>query len=268
MDLPWMYEDTEATVWLRRVLSPQESRPLAPAPNFCYLLSGQQGSVEPSEDQTASPLYLQPTKRTLRDILQVNSFTQHTHTQTFSADWDNLSLAGWFKSFFFLFQSGTETCRCTFIATVLYKRMQVLLSLLSHHKRSSFNWTSVKEQRKHSALWSSAVFLLRSFEPALISSDVDGSVHIAQSVTVCARSCCSSPLIGETFKLWPRWDKSSDQSGGLWTADTQIFNFLVLLHSLSCIACWVIHVFRQFLDRSDKFHLIPVLSAFVLSCFL
>uniref|UniRef100_A0A3Q0SKY2 Scaffold protein involved in DNA repair n=1 Tax=Amphilophus citrinellus TaxID=61819 RepID=A0A3Q0SKY2_AMPCI len=39
--------------------------------SFCYLLSGQRGSVEPSEDQGTSPLYLQPTKLTLRDILQV-----------------------------------------------------------------------------------------------------------------------------------------------------------------------------------------------------
>ncbi|XP_030607176.1 DNA repair-scaffolding protein [Archocentrus centrarchus] len=67
-----------------------ESRPLAAALSFCYLLSGQQGSVEPSEDQGTSPLYLQPTKLTLRDILQ----------------------------------SETETCRCTFTATVLYKRIQ------------------------------------------------------------------------------------------------------------------------------------------------
>lgn len=46
--------------------------------------------MEPTEDQTASLLYLHPAQRTLRDILQ----------------------------------SETKTCRCTFIATVLYKRMQ------------------------------------------------------------------------------------------------------------------------------------------------
>lgn len=69
---------------------PSESRPLAPPLSFCYLLSGQESSVEPTEDQTASLLYLHPAQRTLRDILQ----------------------------------SETKTCRCTFIATVLYKRMQ------------------------------------------------------------------------------------------------------------------------------------------------
>uniref|UniRef100_A0A3B5AHB9 Scaffold protein involved in DNA repair n=1 Tax=Stegastes partitus TaxID=144197 RepID=A0A3B5AHB9_9TELE len=68
-------------------------RPVGPAPSFCYLLSGQQSSVEPTEPQTESPLYRHPATRTLQDVLQVNSF------------------------------SHTTTCRCTFTATVLYKRI-------------------------------------------------------------------------------------------------------------------------------------------------
>ncbi|GAA6234051.1 DNA repair-scaffolding protein isoform X5 [Lates japonicus] len=67
-----------------------ESRAAGPAPSFCYLLSGQESSVEPSEGQTVSTLYVPPTGRTLRDILQ----------------------------------SEIKTCRCSFVATVIYKRMQ------------------------------------------------------------------------------------------------------------------------------------------------
>ncbi|XP_043990205.1 DNA repair-scaffolding protein isoform X1 [Gambusia affinis] len=59
-------------------------------PSFCYLLSGHQRSVEPKEGQTVSPLYLHPASRTLRDILH----------------------------------SEAKSCRCSFIATVLHKRMQ------------------------------------------------------------------------------------------------------------------------------------------------
>ncbi|XP_071782623.2 DNA repair-scaffolding protein [Centroberyx gerrardi] len=70
--------------------SPSESRPPGPAPSFCYLLSGQEGSVEPVEGQTVSPLYLPPAERTLRDILQ----------------------------------SELKSYRCSFVATVIYKRMQ------------------------------------------------------------------------------------------------------------------------------------------------
>uniref|UniRef100_A0A3Q3X8Y9 Uncharacterized protein n=1 Tax=Mola mola TaxID=94237 RepID=A0A3Q3X8Y9_MOLML len=71
-------------------------RPAGPAPSFCYLLSGQESSVEPAEGQTVSPLYFPPTKQTLRDLLQ----------------------------------SELETCRCTFFATVIYKRlMQVCLDV-------------------------------------------------------------------------------------------------------------------------------------------
>ncbi|XP_075953367.1 DNA repair-scaffolding protein [Anarhichas minor] len=64
------------------------SRSAGAAPSFCYLLSGQESSVEPAEEQTVSPLYLPPTKQTLQDILQ----------------------------------SERQTCRCSFVATVLYKR--------------------------------------------------------------------------------------------------------------------------------------------------
>ncbi|XP_035527033.1 DNA repair-scaffolding protein isoform X1 [Morone saxatilis] len=63
-----------------------ESRPAGPAPSFCYLLSGQESSVEPAE---VSQLYLPPTTQTLRDMLQ----------------------------------SELKTCRCSFVATVVYKRI-------------------------------------------------------------------------------------------------------------------------------------------------
>ncbi|XP_054888783.1 DNA repair-scaffolding protein [Poeciliopsis prolifica] len=61
-----------------------------PPPSFCYLLSGHQRSVEPREEQTVSPLYLHPASQTLRNILH----------------------------------SEVKSCRCSFIATVLYKRLQ------------------------------------------------------------------------------------------------------------------------------------------------
>uniref|UniRef100_UPI0037E89D7F DNA repair-scaffolding protein n=1 Tax=Semicossyphus pulcher TaxID=241346 RepID=UPI0037E89D7F len=66
-----------------------ECRPAGPAPSFCYLLSGQESSVELTEEQTVSPLYLPHTNRTLRDILQ----------------------------------SDMKTCRCSFVASVIYKRI-------------------------------------------------------------------------------------------------------------------------------------------------
>ncbi|KAF7666283.1 hypothetical protein LDENG_00113690 [Lucifuga dentata] len=67
-----------------------ESRPSGPAPSFCYLLSGQEGCVEPIEGEAVSPLYIPPTEQTLRDILQ----------------------------------NETKSFRCTFVATVIYRRMQ------------------------------------------------------------------------------------------------------------------------------------------------
>ncbi|XP_071348468.1 DNA repair-scaffolding protein isoform X2 [Trachinotus anak] len=67
-----------------------ENRAAGPALSFCYLLSGQESSVEPTEGQTLSKLYIPPTGRSLRDILQIEM----------------------------------KTCRCSFVATVLYKRMQ------------------------------------------------------------------------------------------------------------------------------------------------
>ncbi|KAM3604596.1 uncharacterized protein V6R79_013580 [Siganus canaliculatus] len=66
-----------------------ERRPPGPAPSFCYLLSGQENSVEPAEGLNMSPLYLPPIKRTLRDILQ----------------------------------SERKSCRCSFVATVIFKRI-------------------------------------------------------------------------------------------------------------------------------------------------
>ncbi|XP_061588453.1 DNA repair-scaffolding protein [Cololabis saira] len=69
---------------------PTESRPPGSAPSFCYLLSGPQNAVEPVEGQNASLLYLHPTNQTLRDIMQAE----------------------------------TKTRCCSFVATVLYKRLQ------------------------------------------------------------------------------------------------------------------------------------------------
>ncbi|XP_052319829.1 DNA repair-scaffolding protein isoform X3 [Oncorhynchus keta] len=67
-----------------------DSRHKGPAPSFCYLLSGQEGSVEPVEGQPLSSLYLPPTEQTLRDILQCE----------------------------------LNSHRCSFVATVIYKRTQ------------------------------------------------------------------------------------------------------------------------------------------------
>ncbi|KAG8014210.1 DNA repair-scaffolding protein, partial [Nibea albiflora] len=64
-------------------------RPAGPAPSFCYLLSGQESSVQRADGQALSSLYLPPTKLTLRDILQ----------------------------------SDLKTCRCSFVATVIHKRI-------------------------------------------------------------------------------------------------------------------------------------------------
>ncbi|XP_046883814.1 DNA repair-scaffolding protein isoform X2 [Hypomesus transpacificus] len=51
--------------------SPEKGcRSVGPAPSFCYLLSGQGGSVEPIEGQAGSPLYCTPARHTLRHILQ------------------------------------------------------------------------------------------------------------------------------------------------------------------------------------------------------
>ncbi|XP_030016076.1 DNA repair-scaffolding protein isoform X2 [Sphaeramia orbicularis] len=66
------------------------SRPAGPAPSFCYLLSGVESSVEPTEGQDVPPLYLPPTPRNLQDILQ----------------------------------SELKSYCCSFVATVIYKRMQ------------------------------------------------------------------------------------------------------------------------------------------------
>nr|XP_057923354.1 DNA repair-scaffolding protein [Doryrhamphus excisus] len=66
------------------------SRLPGPAPSFCYLLSGQENSVEPLEGQSMSTLHVPSTEQTLRDILQ----TEH------------------------------ETYCCSFVATVVYKRIQ------------------------------------------------------------------------------------------------------------------------------------------------
>eukprot|EP00063_Salmo_salar_P071770 XP_014046605.1 PREDICTED: DNA repair-scaffolding protein [Salmo salar] len=67
-----------------------DSRHKGPAPSFCYLLSGQEGSVDPVEGQPLSSLYLPPKEQTLRDILQCE----------------------------------LNSHRCSFVATVVYKRTQ------------------------------------------------------------------------------------------------------------------------------------------------
>lgn len=51
----------------------QETRAAGSAPSFCYLLSGQESSVQPAEGPPLSPLYRPPTMQSLGDILQVNS---------------------------------------------------------------------------------------------------------------------------------------------------------------------------------------------------
>ncbi|XP_032386311.1 DNA repair-scaffolding protein isoform X1 [Etheostoma spectabile] len=66
-----------------------DGKPAGPAPSFCYLLSGQESSVEPTEERIVSPLYLPPKKQNLRDILQ----------------------------------SERKTCCLSFVATVLYTRI-------------------------------------------------------------------------------------------------------------------------------------------------
>ncbi|XP_067330832.1 DNA repair-scaffolding protein isoform X4 [Channa argus] len=71
-------------------LMSSESNPAGPAPSFCYLLSGQENTVEITEGQNLSLLYLPPNTRSLQNILQ----------------------------------SEMTTCCCSFVATVLYKRNQ------------------------------------------------------------------------------------------------------------------------------------------------
>ncbi|XP_061776473.1 DNA repair-scaffolding protein isoform X3 [Nerophis ophidion] len=66
------------------------SRPAGQAPSFCYLLSGQECSMEPVDGQSVSPLHLASTEQTLRDILQ----NEH------------------------------KTYCCSFVAAVVYKRVQ------------------------------------------------------------------------------------------------------------------------------------------------
>ncbi|XP_036072292.1 DNA repair-scaffolding protein isoform X2 [Oryzias melastigma] len=70
--------------------TPGGDRPAGPPPSFCYLLSGQQGSIKPTEGRSVSPLHLPPAHRTLQDTLQ----------------------------------SEAGAGRCSFVAAVLHKRMQ------------------------------------------------------------------------------------------------------------------------------------------------
>ncbi|RVE61963.1 hypothetical protein OJAV_G00175890 [Oryzias javanicus] len=70
--------------------TPADGRPAGPPPSFCYLLSGQQGSLKPTEGRGVSPLHLPPASRTLQDTLQ----------------------------------SEAGAARCSFVAAVLHKRMQ------------------------------------------------------------------------------------------------------------------------------------------------
>ncbi|XP_061694953.1 DNA repair-scaffolding protein isoform X2 [Syngnathoides biaculeatus] len=67
------------------------SMPSNRPPSFCYLLSGQESSIEPvQEGPSVSPLYLAPKEQTLREVLQ----------------------------------SDHKTYCCSFIATVIYKSIQ------------------------------------------------------------------------------------------------------------------------------------------------
>uniref|UniRef100_H3CSW3 Scaffold protein involved in DNA repair n=1 Tax=Tetraodon nigroviridis TaxID=99883 RepID=H3CSW3_TETNG len=87
--------------------TPSESRAAGPAPSFCYLLSGEERSVQPAEGSPPSPLYLPPTLQTLRAILQTE-----------------------LKSF-----------RCSFVATVIYKRfMQPQIQALMFHQCQGELW--------------------------------------------------------------------------------------------------------------------------------
>ncbi|KAM6948710.1 DNA repair-scaffolding protein [Aplochiton taeniatus] len=67
-----------------------DSGATGPAPSFCYVLAGQEASVNPVGEHAVSPLYRPPAERTLRQILQ-----------------------------------GEPTgLRCSFVATVIHKRTQ------------------------------------------------------------------------------------------------------------------------------------------------
>lgn len=68
----------------------QSEKVAGPPPSFCYLLCGQESSVEPIGDQAASPLYFAPTVHTLKELMQ----------------------------------NEQNTCHCSFVATVLHHKKQ------------------------------------------------------------------------------------------------------------------------------------------------
>lgn len=66
------HQQVDPHLMFPRVCFFQESRAAGPAPSFCYLLSGQESSVQPVDGPPLSPLYSPPTVQTLGRILQVN----------------------------------------------------------------------------------------------------------------------------------------------------------------------------------------------------
>ncbi|XP_071233360.1 DNA repair-scaffolding protein-like [Salvelinus alpinus] len=104
-----------------------------PAPSFCYLLSCQEGSVEPVEGQPLSSLYLPPTEQTLRDILQCD----------------------------------LNSHRCSFAATVIYKRTQ-----------------SQSSDRSPGEVW------LVVTDPSLQEEQQSGGTPCRRTLAVCVTTSC------------------------------------------------------------------------------
>lgn len=97
-------------------------------PSFCYLLSGQESSVELVEEgPSVSPLHLPSTGQTLRDVLQVRRPVRWEMKLRNCQKPHTSFCLSFFLSFFFVhLQNDHKTCCCSFIATVIYKRIQVL----------------------------------------------------------------------------------------------------------------------------------------------
>ncbi|XP_068455066.1 DNA repair-scaffolding protein isoform X2 [Clinocottus analis] len=113
-----------------------ESIPAGAAPSFCYLLSGQESSVQPAGQQTVSALYIPPTKLTLQDILQ----------------------------------DERNTCRCSFDATVLYKRKMLSSDVGQGEVWMVLTDPSLQEEQRPERPRSRTVALCVSTSCALTSS--------------------------------------------------------------------------------------------------